>query len=120
MRDRRSKRGWVGLGELPAAKLGLGSRRTRELVLGRAWREAAGEAIARRAPAERITRGVLVVRVPDGNWADTLIDLLPRLAARLAALHPELGVSRFRLLREGSAESSSSTPLPTVDGSQNP
>jgi hypothetical protein len=115
MRVGRSKKGWVGLGDLRLDRLGLSSARTSELVLTRAWREAAGEAIARRAPAERIRRGVLELRVPDGNWAEALIELLPRLAARLATSHPELGVVRFRLLRQGRYEPSRPERLPEAE-----
>ena len=53
--------------------------------------------MARRASAGRIQRGVVEIHVHDGHWADALAGMLPQLAARLAALFPELHVRKYRL-----------------------
>lgn len=97
----RRVRGFERAGSLPPGQLGLPAGRARELVLQRAWRRVAGEAIARRAIALHIRRGVLEIAVADAHWAATLTELIPRLAGRLAASFPELGVRKFRLRREG-------------------
>jgi hypothetical protein len=97
---RRRKGAFDRLGRLPAERLGLSARRTRELALADAWRRAAGEALSRRTQALRVERGVLLIRRLDDapDWAGTLAALLPELGGRVAALRPEIGVKRIRLL----------------------
>ena len=53
-----------------------------ELVLETAWRTVAGDAIARRARASRVSRGVLELVVADERWID--------LASWLPAAPPEV------------------------------
>ncbi len=110
----RRRRGFERVGDLPAHQLGLPLGRARELVLQRVWREVAGELIARQAPVEGVRRGVLEIRLPDGPWGRILPDLLPQLAGRLAAGHPTLAVTGYRLLTGGSAAAQPAHPLPTV------
>ena len=109
---------------MTAEQLGLPRRRARELALQAAWSEVAGEAISQRARPLRIARGVLELGVDDERWIGSLRELVPRLAGRLAARHPELGVRRLRLkCGEGRAEESfevepddaSATPTPTPE-----
>jgi len=98
----RRDRGFERAGRLPADQLGVPRARGRELVLDRAWRQVAGEAVARRAVARRVVRGVLEVEVDDERWVETLGHLVPRLAGRLAARYPELRVRKFRLILDRS------------------
>jgi predicted nucleic acid-binding Zn ribbon protein len=97
MAYRRRRSGLRQLSSMTAEQLGLPRRRARELDLQAAWSEAAGEAIAQRARPLRIARGVLELEVEDERWIGSLRELVPRLAGRLAARHPELGVRRLRL-----------------------
>ncbi len=83
--------------------MGLPLEQARRLLLARAWRDVAGEIVARRAPALGVRRGVLEILVPDGSWGRVLPEIIPRLAGRLAAQHAELRVTRYRLVLEGSA-----------------
>ena len=96
----RRRRGFERAGRLPASQLGLPTRLAKELLLAAAWRHVAGETIARRATV-RLSRGVLEIRVPDEHWATMISELIPRIAGRMAAAYPELGVRRFRMRREG-------------------
>ena len=111
---RRKPTGFLRAGQINPSQLDLPPGRARALLLEHAWRQAAGEVVARQAPAIRITRGILEVRVPDERWAETLTALLPRLAGRLAAAHPELGVRKFRLVRED-GPASPSRALPAIE-----
>lgn len=99
---RRRSRGFEPVGRLPLDGLGLPKSRAREMVLAQAWEEVAGRAIAARARPLRVVRGLLEIEVEDGPWAESLGPLVPGLAGRLSARHPELGVRKFRLLRTGS------------------
>jgi hypothetical protein len=92
-----------------------------------AWLEVAGEALAGRAEAVRVSRGTLEVQVDERRWEVTVRDLLPRLAARLARLHPSLGVRRCRLLvqeggsvRKGEAVALEDEELRAEPGAQAP
>ena len=86
------------VGSIPRSEMGLPASRARELQLAQAWREIAGEAVARRAPALRVRRGVLEVEVREELWRRTLRDVLPGLAGRLAARHPDLRIVRYRMI----------------------
>lgn len=68
----------------------------------RAWEKIAGEPIARRTEV-RVRRGVLEIDIMDASWAETLAELAPRLASRLAGACPDLALRRFRMRCEGSA-----------------
>ena len=98
MATRRRRRGFEPTGSCSPDQLGLPARKSRELRLAVAWREVAGEALARRAEAVRVHRGTLEVQVDERRWEVTVRGLLPRLAARLARGYPGLGVKRCRLL----------------------
>ena len=98
---RRRRSGLKQVGRLSVDELGLSRRRACELRLQAAWVEVAGEAIAQRAEPVRIARGVLELAVEDERWIASLRDLVPRLAGRLSARYPELGVRRFRLKLAG-------------------
>ena len=97
MSTRRRRRGFEPVGRVSATELGLSRRRADELTLRVAWRRVAGEALARRAAALSIERGVLVIGIEDERWVETAKALIPRLVGRLAGSHPELGVRRCRL-----------------------
>jgi len=103
---RRRRRGFEPAGSCSPNQLGLPAKRSRELRLALAWREVAGEPLARRAQAVRVSRGTLEVQVDERRWEVTVRALLPRLAARLARSCPALGVKRCRLLvQDGEAVS---------------
>ena len=119
MRTRRRRNGFERVGHTAAGELGLPRKRARELVLLAAWREVAGEALARRARPSAVTRGVLELAVEDERWIDTLRGLIPRLAGRLAARHPELGVRRFRVRRAGVGRAELTGDL-VLDGTELP
>ena len=99
---RRHNRGFERVGELRPEELGLPRKKSRELAVAAAWRQAAGEAIADRVAAVRITRGTLEIRLDPAHasWAHTILELLPLVAGRLAHEHPGLGVRKARLLAE--------------------
>lgn len=99
---RRGEGGFRRIGDGGVRELGLEPRLAKTIELQWAWRRTAGEAIARRAPAIGIRRGVLEVEAPDARWREALRALIPGLAARLAEEFPELGVKRFRLVEPGS------------------
>jgi hypothetical protein len=104
MNPKRRHRGFERAGAFKPAELGLPSKRSKELTLGLAWTRVAGEAISRSAPAAGIRRGTFEVEVAEGRWAETMIEMMPRLASRLASEHPELGIRKWRLLQEGTGE----------------
>jgi hypothetical protein len=111
VRSSRDRRELVRAGELDVDQLGMPAARARQLLLGRAWRSVAGEAITKRAVAAQVRRGVLDVRVSDPHWARMLREIMPRLAGRLASAYPELGVRKFRLHIEGERPASRSLPV---------
>ncbi len=113
MAQGRRRRGFEPVGRLPASQLGLPPRLARELLLAAAWRHVAGETIARRAVV-RMSRGVLEIRVPDEHWATMISELIPRIAGRMAAAYPELGVRKFRLQREGNSTPARATTIEEV------
>jgi len=114
MAQGRRRRGFEHVGRLPAGQLGLPPRLAKELLLATAWRQVAGETIARRAAAVRVKRGVLEIRVPDEHWAAMISELIPRIAGRMAAAYPELGVRKFRMQREGSVTPARATTIEDV------
>jgi len=98
MAGERRSRGFEPLGASGARALGLSATRTKDLELQAAWRHVAGPALARRASAIAVRRGVLELAVAQPAWRRAIERLLPELGARLAREHPSLGVTRFRLL----------------------
>jgi len=95
---RYPKPGFVSMGKLPVERLGLSRRRSMELGLAHAWTKAAGPALSQKAvPAVR--GGVLELRMreDDESWRQPLYDLLPQLAAAIAADRPALGIVGVRL-----------------------
>ncbi len=93
----RRSRGFEPLGSTGVRSLGLSGARAKDLELQAAWRHVAGPAIARRAKAVAVKRGVLVLAIAEPAWRKVLEDLLPELGARFARHHPALGVTRFQL-----------------------
>ena len=95
---RYPKPGFVSIGKLPVEKLGLSRRRSGELSLMHAWTRAAGPALARKA-IPTVRGGVLEVRMRDDDesWRQPLYDLLPQLAAAIAADQPRLAIEGVRL-----------------------
>ena len=93
------KKGFVSLGKFPTERLGLSSRRSDELRLLQAWAQAAGSRLAAKATPLGIRRGVLELRMTadDDAWCRTLFEVIPGLAASIAAAHPGLGVEAVRL-----------------------
>ena len=115
--DRR-RRGFERAGSCAPEKLGFSSARAREVKLALAWRRVAGGVLADRTPGLRVKRGVLEVEAPDRRWNETLIALLPRLAGKLAADHPELGVRKCRVITYEAPEERTGrrrTPPPTLE-----
>jgi hypothetical protein len=97
MKAGRRGRGFEPLGASGARGLSLPARRTRDLALAVAWRRAAGPALAARARAVLMERGVLEVEVPDRRWAEVLADQLRELASLTAVLAPELRIRKLRV-----------------------
>ena len=100
---RRRRRGFERIGTSGARGLSLPPPRARELLLADAWQRAAGTALAARARAVRVERGVLEIEVPERRWADALRQQLRELASRTAALAPDLQIRKLRVrLPDGS------------------
>ena len=93
----RRSRGFEPLGSAGVRSLGLSAARAKDLELQAAWRHVAGPAIARRAKAVALRRGVLTLSISEPAWRKVLEGLLPELGARFARHHPALGVTRFQL-----------------------
>ena len=93
----RRLRGFEPLGAIDARALGLSLARAKDLELQAAWRRVAGAAIARRAEALSLRRGVLELSIAGHAWRRVLEKMLPELGARFTRRYPELGVTRFRL-----------------------
>ena len=98
MNGARRLRGFEPLGSTGVGALGLSASRAKDLELQAAWRQVAGPAIARRAAAVALRRGVLTLSIAGPSWRRALENLLPELGARFARLHPALGVTRFSLM----------------------
>ena len=63
----------------------------------RAWHDAVGDRIARRARPMRLERGVLTVRAATAVWAQELTFVAPTIIARLSALGLEVESLGFRV-----------------------
>lgn len=114
-RSLRGRSGFERLGRLDVDNLGLPARQARDLLLEHTWQRVAGEAVARRARAVRVQRGVLEIEVTESAWAKNLKPLLPRLIGRLARVAPELGVKKFRLRLEGESVLPPGSPVPALE-----
>jgi predicted nucleic acid-binding Zn ribbon protein len=97
MNGARRLRGFEPLGSIDASGLGLSAVRAKDLELQVAWRQVAGPAIARRAEAVALRRGVLTLSIAGPAWRRVLENLLPELGAKFARRYPALGVTRFQL-----------------------
>ena len=97
MTQRRRAKGFEPMGKLDPRQMGLPVGKARQLRLEQAWRKIAGEALSRRARAISLRRGVLEIEAEDRAWLAAVEPLLPRLAGRLVARHPDLGVTKYRL-----------------------
>jgi hypothetical protein len=93
----RRSRGFEPLGSTGVTNLGLSATRAKDLALQAAWRQVAGPAIAHRAKATALRRGVLELSIAGPAWRKVIEDMLPDLGARFTRHHPALGVTRFRL-----------------------
>jgi len=76
-----------------------------------AWRACAGGALAERARAVGVRRGVLEVAVEDARWVETVADLLPTLGARIAERCPDLGIRSWRLVTPDGERRTRSAPV---------
>jgi hypothetical protein len=96
---KRSKRS--GQGPEPIAKVLLrasgGEPRDGAPLSPRAWHDAVGDRIARRARPMRLERGVLTVRAATAVWAQELSFVAPTIIARLNALGLGIESLRFRV-----------------------
>jgi hypothetical protein len=63
----------------------------------RAWHDAVGDRIARRARPMKLERGVLTVRAATAVWAQELTFVAPTIVARLCALGFAVEALRFRV-----------------------
>jgi predicted nucleic acid-binding Zn ribbon protein len=97
MNGPRRVAGFEPLGVIDARSLGLSAARANDLEIQAAWRRVAGPAIARRATAVGLRRGVLTLSIAGPAWRRVLENLLPELGARFSRHYPSLGVTRFRL-----------------------
>lgn len=120
MKQRRGHGGFRQVGRIPAGRLGLPANRSRELRLAQAWRNVAGESLARGARARRVLRGVLEVEVDDRAWYDAVAELLPLLARRLADRYGELGVRRYRLCLTDQADLPEALPIAAPGAAEDP
>ena len=109
------KKRFVPIGDLPSDRLGLSRRRGQELALIQAWSRTAGPVLATKALPLGVRHGLLEVglREDDESWRRTLLDVLPRLAAGIATVHPELRIERVQLV---SPEGESIGPSALLDG----
>jgi hypothetical protein len=108
---RRRRRGFEPLGTSGARGFSLPPARERDLLLADAWQRAAGTALAARARAVRVDRGVLEIEVPERRWADALREQLRELASRAAALAPDLRIRRLRVKFPDGSEAIPVAPL---------
>jgi hypothetical protein len=97
----RRRRGFEALAEITPDKLGLSRGRSVQLLLEATWDEVAGETLARRARPLSLRRGVLEVEVADDRWIEPLLSLIPRIAGRLNARRPELGIRKLKIRAGG-------------------
>ncbi len=110
--EKRRGGGFERIGRIGLEATGLPRRQARQLLLEHAWGRVAGEAIARRARAIRIERGVLDIDVVEPQWAKELVRFVPRIAGRLVREFPELGVKKFRLRVGGEVAQAARAPEP--------
>ena len=110
-----SSRQWRSFGEGGTAALGLPPRRAQALALQQGWRAVAGDRLAESVRAETVRGGVLELVTEGKAWRDAVLPALPALAARLASLHPRLGIRKVRLHLVGEAEPPAPVSVPRVE-----
>ncbi|HEX5044936.1 MAG TPA: DciA family protein [Candidatus Polarisedimenticolaceae bacterium] len=115
-----SSRRWKSLREGGTSALGLPPRRAHALALQQGWRAVAGERLAESVRAETVRGGVLELVTEGKPWRDAVLSALPALAARLASLHPQLGIRKVRLQLAGEADPPAAIPLPRVEAETTP
>lgn len=98
------RRAFRRLGSAGAAGLGLPAAREKDLLLADTWRRVAGPAVAARATALRVARGILEIEIADRRWADALAGPLPALATKAALLAPALRIRSLRVRLAGGEE----------------
>jgi hypothetical protein len=116
---RRRERGFLRLGDLSPAQVGLPRKHAEELRLEVLWRRIAGELLARKVRPARRRGGILELTVEDEGWARVLSsDLLRDLAGRLAGEAPEWKVRKFviRMPRDAARTRSPALPVPVAAG----
>lgn len=119
MRYRRKNRGFEPAARLPVNGRGLPAARARQLILSAAWREVAGPTLTPLVAALDVRRGVLEIEVgtADVSWLPTLAEVLPELAARIAARAAGLSISRYRIHGLGSDHPPTVRRLPALEPS---
>lgn len=93
--DPRGPRGPITIANLLSASPML-SARSAHISLAD-WRRAVGERLAQKTHPERVTDGVLTVRVPSSTWAQELSLLSEEVLERLARAGHELQKLRFHV-----------------------
>ncbi len=88
------------------------------------WPELAGPAVARHARAEKVERGVLVVRVDSSVWATELSTRIPVLLERIRSRYGEGLVKEIRFVtgrpRQGAGRRGADGPGPGRDDRSGP
>lgn len=113
-RKKQHRRGPIPLAEL----LGKSARRWRFVhlhrleVIRRAWREAAGEFVARHAVPVRLVRKTLRVSVEDSTWVSEMTYLGPEILERLKARLKGNWVAELKVVVGEPAEPLPSPPPP--------
>jgi len=111
VKERRREAGFEPAGSIGPDQLGLPRKQARALLVALAWRRVAGERLAGRFAARRVSRGVLEVESLEAGSAEELRAVLPELAGRIAAAHPDLDIRKGRVVESGRRKAA----LPTVD-----
>jgi len=75
----------------------------------------AGERLAESVRAETVRGGVLELVTEGKHWRNAVLPALPALAARLATLHPQLGIRKVRLALTGEPERSAPLAVPAAE-----
>jgi len=111
----RRRHGFEALAALTPEKLGLSRARSVQMLLESTWDEVAGETLARRARPRSLKRGVLEIEVADDRWIEPLLSLIPRIAGRLNARRPELGIRKLKIRTGGQLLDRLPAPVESVE-----